>query len=127
MSPSTSPPAPSQVVCQDLAALRASMKKLSPAELKASDAATVSAELAEIKTALTTLADDAHGQWDTQISAMKSALAGLQAQVKNLADQPSSENLAAVRAAAGQVAATGQQLFSLVTARCPAASPSPAP
>jgi hypothetical protein len=118
----SSPSLAAGVVCQDLAALRASVRELSSVELNAGTPGAVTADLSQIKAELATLADDVHGQWDRQVNALTSALAELQVQVKKLASHPGSEDLAAVRTAVSYVTVAARQLFSALTTRCPSSA-----
>ncbi len=133
-SPSTAAPtspAPSSAaaaagpLCQDLASLRTSLAKLSPDKIKAAGVATVPATLTQVQTDLSTLIQDAKGQWQGQTGALKTSLDNLQSEVKNLTASPSTSQTTAVLTALGTVAASAQQLLSVARTDCPSAAASP--
>lgn len=122
---SASPTATStSVVCQDAAALRASLHKLTHSGVSKGDAATIKANLAQVRSDLTTLTTDAKGQWQAQTSALKAALDRLQTAVSDLSSNPSASTVAGTVAAVGEVATTGGSLLTAISTRCPSASPS---
>jgi hypothetical protein len=67
--------------------------------------------------------NDAVGQWQAQINALKSALANLQTAVKTLAANFSASAVSGVMTAIGGVSTAGQNLLAVVSTRCPSASP----
>jgi VCBS repeat-containing protein len=112
------------VVCQDAAALRASIRKLTHSGVSKGDAATIKANLAQVRSDLTTLTTDAKGQWQAQTSDLKAALDKLQTAVSDLSSNPSASTVAGVVAALGEVGTTGGSLLTAISTRCPSASPS---
>jgi hypothetical protein len=84
----------------------------------------ITADLNEVKSALTTLANDAHGQWQTQTSALSSALDKLRTSVSNLAAHPGASAVSDVVAALGEVNTAAQNLLAATNPSCPSASPS---
>jgi hypothetical protein len=120
---SSSAPANS-ALCADAAALRTSLDKLRRVNVGAGMADEITANLNEVKTALTTLVNDAHGQWQPQASALSSALAKLGTSVSNLAAHPGAGPVSDVVAALGEVNTAAQNLLAAVNTSCPSASPS---
>jgi cytochrome c556 len=121
---SASATASTSVVCQDAAALRASIRKLTHSGVSKGDAATIKANLAQVRSDLTTLTTDAKGQWQAQTSDLKAALDKLQTAVSDLSSNPSASTVAGVVAALGEVGTTGGSLLTAISTRCPSASPS---
>ena len=120
---SSSAPANS-ALCADAAALRASLDKLRHVNVGAGMADEITADLNEVKTALTTLVNDAQGQWQAQTSALSSALAKLGTSISNLAAHPGVSALSDVVTALGEVNTAAQNLLAAVNTSCPSASPS---
>jgi hypothetical protein len=84
----------------------------------------ITTDLNEVKTALTTLVNNAHGQWQAQTSALSSALDNLRTSVSNLAAHPGVSAISDVVAALGQVSTAGQNLLAAVNTSCPSGSAS---
>jgi len=84
----------------------------------------ITADLNDVKTALTTFAHDAHGQFQAQTSALKSALAKLKTAAGDLAAHPSGSTVSGVTAARGEVTKAAQDLLAAVDPSCPSATPS---
>lgn len=80
-SSSTQPPKASTAVCRDGAALQAPLTSLASASGAKGTLNRVKANLKDAQAKLSTLTDDAHGAFSTQIHAMKSALTTLQTAV----------------------------------------------
>ena len=120
---SSSAPA-SSALCADVAALRASLDKLRHVSVGTGMVSEITADLNEVKSALTTLANDAHGQWQTQTSALSSALDKLRTSVSNLAAHPGASAVSDVVAALGEVNTAAQNLLAATNPSCPSASPS---
>ncbi len=112
-------------VCQDAAALRASLGKLTSVKVAAGTADEIKTDLKAVQANLTKLADDAGTQFQTQISALKSALGTLQTAATNLASNPSASAVTSVATALAGVTAVAHQLLTAVSKGCPSASPSP--
>jgi cytochrome c556 len=123
-SASSASPTATSVVCQDAAALRASIRKLTHSGVSKGDAATIKANLAQVRSDLTTLTTDAKGQWQAQTSDLKAALDKLQTAVSDLSSNPSASTVAGVVAELGEVGTTGGSLLTAISTRCPSASPS---
>ena len=114
----------SSALCADVAALHASLDKLRHVSVGTGMVSEITADLNEVKTALTTLANDAHGQWQTQTSALSSALDKLRTSVSNLAAHPGASAVSDVVAALGEVNTAAQNLLAATNPSCPSASPS---
>jgi hypothetical protein len=121
-APATS--APNAALCADAAALRASLDKLTHVKVTR-DTSGITADINEVMANLTAFANQAHGQWQGQTSALKSALATLKTATSNLAAHPGASTVAGVRAALGGVRTSGQNLLAAAHTRCPSVSPSP--
>ena len=118
-SPSVS--AASSALCADAAALRTSLDKLTHVQAGAGKGAAneIKADLANVKTAATSFANDAKGQWQSQTSSLKSALTSLQTEVQKLAANFSTAAVSSVVTALGQVTTAAEQLFATVGKACP--------
>ena len=121
-SPTTSPS--NSVLCADAAALRASLDKLRHVNVGAGTVTEITADLNDVKTALTTFTNNARGQWQAQTSSLDSALAKLKTSVSNLAAHPGVSTASGVVAALGEVNTAAQNLLAAVNTSCPSASPS---
>ena len=75
-----------------------------------------------MKAKLTTLAGDAGGQWNAQISGLKTSLSALQKAVTGLSNGTSS--VTNVVTTLGGVKNSAQDLFTAAGQRCPSPSPS---
>jgi hypothetical protein len=108
-------------VCADAAALRTALDKLTHVQTGAGKGAVneIKADLASVKAAATTFANDASGRWQAQTSSLKSSLASLQTAVGHLAANPSTTAATAVVTALGEVTTAAQHLFAAVGKRCP--------
>ncbi|HXZ78075.1 MAG TPA: hypothetical protein VEH31_45370, partial [Streptosporangiaceae bacterium] len=84
-SPSTTPAAPSSAapsaaaaptsaLCQDAAALRASIDTLTHLQVGQGMGDEIKSDLADVKAKLNTLTTQAHGQWQSQTSALSASL-----------------------------------------------------
>ena len=82
------------------------------------------ADLNDVKTAVTTFADDARGQWQAQTSALSSALAKLKTAASDLAAHPGVSTVSGAVAALGDVNTAAQNLLAAVNTSCLSASPS---
>jgi hypothetical protein len=113
--------AASSAPCADAAALRTSLDKLTHIQAGAGHGAVneVKADLANVKTAATSFANDAKGRWQSQTSSLKSALTSLQTQVQKLGANPSAAAVSSAFTALGQVATAAEQLFAAVGKDCP--------
>jgi len=116
---------PNAVLCADAAALRASLNKLTHVTVGKGTASQIKADLNEVEANLTAFVNNARGQWQAQISALKSALTNLKTAVGNLAANPGSSTVSGVVTAVGGVNTAAQNLLAVVNTDCPSASPSP--
>jgi hypothetical protein len=123
-SGASSPAPASSALCADAAALRTSLDKLRHVNVGAGMVTEITADLNEVKTALTTLVNDAHGQWQAQTSSLSSALDKLRTAVSNLAANPGAGAITGVVAALGEVNTAAQNLLAAVNTSCLSASPS---
>lgn len=120
-TPAATPSAASSALCADAAALRTALGKLTSIQASAGQGAAneVKTDLANVKTAATTFANDAKGEWQPQTSALKSALTSLGTAVQKLAANPTTAGVSSVVTAVGQVSTSAQQLFAAVGKDCP--------
>jgi hypothetical protein len=112
------------VLCANAAAVRASLDKLRHVSVGSGAVNQITANLDEVRTALTTFVNDAHGQYQAQTSALSSALSKLRTSVSDLAAHPGASTASGVVAALAGVSTAGQHLLAAVTPNCPSASPS---
>ena len=122
-APATTPP--NAVVCDDAAALRASLDKLTHVKVGTGTASQIRADLDDVEANLTALVNHARGQWQAQTSALQSTLTTLKTAVSNLASNPSASTVSGVVTALGGVNTAAQNLLAVVNTSCPSASPSP--
>jgi hypothetical protein len=122
-APATTPP--NAVLCDDAAALRASLDKLTHVRVGTGTASQIRADLNDVQANLTALVNHAHGQWQAQTSALQSTLTPLKTAVGNLASNPSASTVSGVVTALGGVKTAAQNLLAVVSTSCPSASPSP--
>jgi hypothetical protein len=109
-------------VCQDVAALRASLSKLTQVTVSRGAASTRAANARDVQAKLTTLADSVGTLWNSQIGALTSALSKLQDAVTGLGNGGS---LSSVGSALASVRTAAQDLLTAAGTRCPSSSPSP--
>jgi len=133
-APSPSPPSPSAPaatgssspgLCDEAAALFDSLDQLTHIKVQTGMKNEITADLTNVKAKLTAFVDEAHGRWQAQTAALKSALTKLQTEVKNLTASPSVSALASVATAIGGVGTATQNLLAAVSTDCPSASPTP--
>ena len=126
-SPAASTPAASPVsaLCQDVAALRASLDKLKHVTVGKGTVNEIKADLADVKAKLGAVKTELHGQWQAQVSALEDSLAKLQAAVSDLASNFSASTVSATVSALRGVAAAGSNLLAALSKQCPSGSPSP--
>jgi hypothetical protein len=111
-------------LCADAAALRASLNQLRRVTVQAGAVNEITSDLNDVKAALTKLVNDAHGQLQTQTSALSAALDTLKTAVTSLGASPGVSTVTGVVAALGQVNTAAQNLLAAVNTDCPSASPS---
>ena len=122
-APPSAAPSTTSVLCQDAAALRASLTKLTHVSVGAGTANEIKADLADAKAKLTSLAADAHDQWQAPTPALKTALAKVQTAVADLGTNPSPSTVAGVVTALGGVTTATSSLLAALSTACPSASP----
>ena len=123
-TPTSASPTATSLVCQDAADLRTSLHNLTHSSVSKGNVTELKSNLAQVHTDLTALITHAKGEWQTQTSGLKAALATLQTAVSDLSSSPSASTVAGVAAALGGVATAGKSLLTAVSTRCPSASPS---
>jgi hypothetical protein len=121
----TTPSPGNSVLCADAAALRASLDKLRHVTVGAGAVSQITADLQDVKTALTTFGSNAHSQWQAQTSSLKAALDTLGTAVSSLTASPGTSTVTGVVTALGGVNTAAQNLLAAVNTSCPSASASP--
>ena len=122
---STPTASPASALCQDVAALRASLDKLKHVTVGKGTVDEIKADLADVKAKLGVVKTELHGQWQAQVSALEDSLAKLQAAVNDLASNFSASTISGTVSALRGVAAAGSNLLAALSKQCPSASPSP--
>jgi hypothetical protein len=122
-APASTPP--NAVLCDEAAALRASLDKLTHVKVGTGTASQIRADLNDVEANLTALVNHARGQWQAQTSALQSTLTTLKTAVGNLASNPGASTVSGVVAALAGVNTAAQNLLAAVNTSCPSASPSP--
>ena len=125
LAASTPAASPASVLCQDVAALRASLDKLKHVTVGKGTVDEIKADLADVKAKLGVVKTELHGQWQAQVSALEDSLAKLQAAVNDLASNFSASTISGTVSALRGVAAAGSNLLAALSKQCPSASPSP--
>jgi hypothetical protein len=124
-SPSASAPPSGSALCANADALRASVNQLRQVKVQAGAVSQITADINDVRAALTKLVNDAHGQWQAQTSALSSALDTLKTSVSSLGASPGVSTVSGVVSALGQVNTAAQSLLAAVNTDCPSASSSP--
>jgi hypothetical protein len=129
-APSSSAPvaadlSPGSPLCADAAALFASLNQLTHVTVQKGMKNEIMAKLTDVKANLTAFVSEAHGQWQAQTTALKSALTSVQTAAKSLTSSPSASAVGDVVTSLRGVSAAAQNLLAAVSARCRSASPSP--
>jgi len=124
-APAAAGPSPSSALCAGAAALFDSLNQLTHVTVEKGMKNEITAKLADVKEKLTAFVTEAHGQWQAQTAALKSAVTDLQAAVKSLTGSPSASAMGGVVTALRGVSTAAQDLLAAVSTRCPSASPSP--
>jgi mevalonate kinase len=114
-------------VCQDAAALRASIDTLTHLQVGQGMGDEIKSDLADVRAKLNTLTTQAHGQWQSQTSALSAALDKLQTAVSNLTSNPSASTVSATVSALRGVSASAGSLLSAIGTTCPSVSASASP
>jgi hypothetical protein len=137
-SPSTTPatptsaapaaaPSPTSALCQSAAALRASIDTLTHVTVGQGMGDEIKSDLADVKTKLNTLTTQAHGQWQSQTSALSAALDKLHTAVSNLTANPSASTVSATVSALRGVSAAAGSLLTAIGTKCPSVTASASP
>jgi hypothetical protein len=111
-------------LCADAAALRSSLDQLRHVSVQPGAVSQITANLNNVKAALTTLVTNAHGRFQAQTSALSAALDTLKTAVSSLGASPGVSTVSGVVSALGQVNTASQNLLAAVNTDCPSASPS---
>jgi hypothetical protein len=120
----TASASPDADLCASATALRTSLDNLKNVSVRSGAVSQLTADLGNVNTALSAFVSDAQGQWQTQTSAVSSALSTLGTSVSALASQPSVSTVSGVVTAVSGVSAAGQNLLTAVNPGCPSPSPS---
>ena len=123
-SPASASPSSSSALCADAAAIRASLDQLRHINVQPGAVSEITADINNVKTALTMLVTNAHGQFQAQTSALSTALNTLSTAVSSLRASPGVSTVSGVVSALGKVNTAGQNLLAAVNTDCPSASPS---
>jgi hypothetical protein len=126
-APSSAAPSPTSALCQDAAALRASIDTLTHVQVGQGMGDELKSDLADVKAKLGTFKAQAHGQWQAQTSALSAALDKLQTAVSNLTSNPSASTVSATVSALREVSAAAGSLLSAIGTKCPSVSASASP
>jgi hypothetical protein len=126
-APSAAAPGPTSALCQDAAALRASIDTLTHVQVGQGMGDEIKSDLADVKAKLATFKTQAHGQWQSQTSALSAALDKLQTAVSNLTSSPSASTVSATVSALREVSAAAGSLLSAIGKKCPSVSASASP
>jgi VCBS repeat-containing protein len=105
-------------VCTDVANLKTSVTGLKDINVKEQGVSAVTDELNKIKGQLTTLKNDAKGQYSTQIDDMSTAIDGLSASLTAAKASTNATTLGAVATAAHGVVTAGNNLVTAVSHTC---------
>jgi perilipin-4 len=126
-APSSAAPGPTSAVCQDAAALRASINTLTHVQVGQGMGDEIKSDLADVRAKLNTFKAQAHGQWQSQTSALSASLDKLQTAVSNLTSNPSASAVSATVTALRGVSAAAGSLLSAIGTKCPSVSASASP
>ena len=124
-APAAAGPSPNSALCDEAAALFASLNQLTHIKVHKGMKDDITANLTTVKSNLTAFVAEARGQWHAQTAELKSALTNVQAAAKSLTASPSVSTAGGVVSALGGVSTATQNLLAAVSTDCPSASPSP--
>ena len=124
-SASAAAPPSNSALCANADALRASVNQLRQIKVQAGAVSQITANINDVKAALTKLVNDARGQFQAQTSALSTALDTLKTAVSSLGASPGVSTVSGVVSALGQVNTAAQSLLAAVNTDCPSASSSP--
>lgn len=118
-------PSPTSALCQDAAALRASLNKLTHVSVGPGAGDEIKTDLADVKEKLNAVRAQSHGELQAQTNALKTALLKLQGAASTLSSNPSASAVSDVVAALREVNSSGSTLLAALSKQCPSASSSP--
>jgi ribosomal protein L29 len=123
-SAAASPPAasPTSALCQDAAALRASLNKLTHVSVGPGSGDEIKTDLADVKEKLNALRAQSHGELQAQTNALKTALLKLQGAASTLSSNPSASAVSDVVGALREVTSSGSTLLAALSQKCPSVS-----
>ena len=124
-APSSVAPGATSALCQDAAALRASVNTLTHVQVGPGVGDELKSDLADVKQKLATFKAQAHGQWQSQTNALSASLTKLQTEVSKLTSNPSASAVSATVSALREVSAAAGSLLTAVGKKCPSVSASP--
>jgi len=126
-APASSAPSATSALCQDAAALRASIHTLTDVTVGHGTGDEIKSDLADVRAKLNTFKAQAHGQWQSQTSALSASLDKLQTAASNLTSNPSASTVSATVSALREVASAAGSLLSAIGTKCPSVSASASP
>jgi hypothetical protein len=112
-------------LCDDAAALQASVDRLVTITVGPGVVAELQNDLKDVQSSLATLVNGSRAEWQDEVAALQASLTTLQTAVRQLAGSPGSSTVAAARTALQGVGTAARNLFAAVSANCPSLSPSP--
>ena len=118
-------PSPTSALCQQAAALRASIHTLTDITVGQGMGDEIKSDLADVRSKLNAFTAQAHGQYHSQTSALSASLDKLQTAVSDLSANPSASTVSATVGALRDVSAAAGSLLSAVGQRCPSVTTSP--
>ena len=124
-SPSAvAPSASSSTLCADVAALQASVRKLTSIRPRAGAAGQLKTAAQDVQSNLSSLTSAAGDQWGGPIANLKTALTSLQSAVSTLATERNASSVSGVVSAVKGVSTATQQLLTAANPSCSSPSPS---
>jgi len=120
-------PSATSALCQDAAALRASIDTLTHVHVGQGMGDEIKSDLADVKAKLATFTAQVHGEWQSETSALSASLGKVQTAVSNLTSNPSASTVSATVGALRDVSAAAGSLLSAIGTKCPSVSASASP
>ena len=118
-------PAATSALCEDVAALRGSLQRLTSIKVSANTVTELKTGAQDVQSNLSALSSAAGSLWSEQIGNLKSVLTKLQTSVSTLATERNASSVSGVVTAIAAVPIAGRQLLTAASSRCPSASASP--
>jgi ribosomal protein L29 len=115
-------PSPTSALCQDAAALHASLNKLTHVSVGPGAGDEIKTDLADVKEKLNALRAQSHGELQAQTNALKTALLKLQGAASTLSSNPSASAVSDVVGALREVTSSGSTLLAALSQKCPSVS-----